>query len=78
MKARGDAHLATEVARSYAGLVRGFVLDRRDAGEAAAIKTMGVQVSLADTLAPLPARAILALAVLRFGLTDDRLQVAAD
>ncbi len=75
MKARGDAHLATEVARSYAGLVRGFVLDARDAVEAAAIETMGMQVSLADTLAPFPRRPTFALAVVRFGLSNDRLQV---
>ena len=75
MESRGRAHLATEVARAYVGLVRGFILDRRDDSEGEAIEAMGMEVALADTLAPLPRRPAFARSVLRFGLSDDRLEV---
>lgn len=67
MEARGLAHRAAAVAGLYAGAVRGFVLDERDAGEAAEIDALGMQVTCADTLAATPEeRGRLACAVVEF------------
>lgn len=68
MAARGRAHDATDVAAGYTDVVRGFVLDRRDSGQASEIEALGVDVLLADTLAPLRERPGLAGAVVEFGL----------
>lgn len=68
MGARGLGHGATEVAAGYAELVARFVLDRRDSAEATAIENLGLEVLLADTLAPPLERAGLAKAVVEFGL----------
>jgi LPPG:FO 2-phospho-L-lactate transferase len=52
---------ATQMARIYADVAGAFVLDERDAGEAAAIEALGVAAVLADALMPdRPARARLA------------------
>jgi LPPG:FO 2-phospho-L-lactate transferase len=66
MAAAGLPHTATAVAGSYAGIVDRFVLDERDAGEADAIRALGVDVRLADTLAKGEGRVELAEAVLDF------------
>jgi LPPG:FO 2-phospho-L-lactate transferase len=68
MAVRGLGHGATEVAAGYADLVGRFVLDRRDSAETVAIENLGLEVLLADTLAPPRERAGLAKAVLEFGL----------
>jgi hypothetical protein len=52
------------VAEFYAGIVDGFVLDERDAGEADAIRALGIDVVEADTLAVGNGRVDLARAVL--------------
>lgn len=67
LAARGLDHRATDAARCYAGIVRGFVLDERDAGEREGIERLGMAVRVLDTLAPPAARAALAEAVVRFG-----------
>jgi len=67
LAAAGLDHSATAVAGLYAGLADAFVLDHRDAAEAAAIEALGVPVVLADTLATGPARVALAEAVLAAG-----------
>ena len=64
---RGLEHRATSVARFYGDLVDGFVLDHRDAAERPAIEALGLQVLLADTLAPPATRPALAAAVIEFG-----------
>ena len=64
----GPRARATEVAAGYADLVGRFVLDRRDSAEATAIEKLGLEVLLADTLAPPRERAGLAKAVVEFGL----------
>jgi LPPG:FO 2-phospho-L-lactate transferase len=66
MAAAGLTHTATAVAGLYADLVDGFVLDERDAAEAAGIRALGVEVRTADTLAVGPGRVRLAEAVLGF------------
>jgi LPPG:FO 2-phospho-L-lactate transferase len=66
MAAAGLAHTATAVAGLYAGTVDGFVLDERDTVEAGAIRVLGFDVRLADTLATGAGRVALAEAVLRF------------
>ena len=66
MAAAGLPHTAAAVAGLYAGIVDGFVLDRRDAVEADAIRALGPEVLLADTLAAAPGRVALAEAVLAF------------
>jgi LPPG:FO 2-phospho-L-lactate transferase len=68
MAARGLGHGATEVAAGYADLVARFVLDRRDSAESTAIEQLGLEILLADTLAPPRERAGLAKAVVEFGL----------
>ena len=56
---------ATQMARIYADVAGTFVLDTRDAGEAAAISALGVRPVLTDVLMPdRPARARLAAEVL--------------
>ena len=60
-------HSPSAVAARYRGLIDGFVLDRRDAGEQAAIEALGVSVLLADTLAAGVGRVALAETVLAFG-----------
>jgi LPPG:FO 2-phospho-L-lactate transferase len=67
MAARGLDHRAVSVAGAYRGLVDGFVLDHRDAGQQPAVEALGLRVLLADTLAPPAARPALAAAVLAFG-----------
>jgi LPPG:FO 2-phospho-L-lactate transferase len=69
MAARGLEHRALSVARSYRGLVDGFVLDHRDADERRAVEALDLHVLLADTLAPPGARPALAAAVLEFART---------
>ena len=64
MAAAGLPHTATTVAGLYAGIVDAFVLDERDADEAAAIRTFGLEVLPADTLATGAGRVALAEAVL--------------
>jgi LPPG:FO 2-phospho-L-lactate transferase len=66
MAAAGRPHTATAVADLYADIVDGFVLDERDAGEADAIRDLGIDVRLADTLATGAGRVALAEAVLSF------------
>lgn len=62
----GMGHRAAEVAGLYRSFLDGFVLDERDADQAAEIEAMGVRVLVADTLAQPGARPELAEAVLRF------------
>ena len=64
MTAAGLAHTATAVAGLYADILDGFVLDERDAGEADAVRALGVDVLPADTLATGAGRVALAEAVL--------------
>ena len=67
MAAEDLDHSASAVARLYRGLIHGFVLDLRDAAELDAIGSPGVEVLLADTLAPPGAgRLALAASVLGF------------
>jgi LPPG:FO 2-phospho-L-lactate transferase len=63
----GMVHRAAEVAGLYASFLDGFVLDQRDAEQAAEIEKMGLRVLVADTLAERDARPALARAVVRFG-----------
>jgi LPPG:FO 2-phospho-L-lactate transferase len=67
MAARGLEHRAASVACAYRGLIDGFVLDHRDAGERPVIEALDLTVVLADTLARPAARSALAAAVLEFG-----------
>ena len=60
LAAAGLPHTATAVAGLYADIVDWFVLDERDAGEADAIRGLGVDVVLADTLATGAGRVALA------------------
>jgi LPPG:FO 2-phospho-L-lactate transferase len=71
MGARGQAHTPTAVACSYRGLIDGFVLDRRDAGERDQITSFGIAVLLADTLATGADRVQLAAELCRFAATLD-------
>ena len=64
MAAAGLPHTATAVAGYYADIVDRFVLDERDAGEADAIRALGLDVLAADTLAKGEGRVALAEAVL--------------
>jgi LPPG:FO 2-phospho-L-lactate transferase len=64
MAAAGLPHTATAVAGYYADIVDRFVLDERDAGEADAIRALGPEVLMADTLAKDDGRVALAEAVL--------------
>lgn len=58
---------AASIARHYGGLLDGFVIDRADAGEAAAIAATGVETLVAPTvMRDLPDRIALARAVLAF------------
>ncbi len=68
MAAAGLEHTATAVAGFYADLLDGFVLDERDADQADSIRSPGVEVALADTLATGGGRVALAEAVL--GVAD--------
>jgi LPPG:FO 2-phospho-L-lactate transferase len=68
MEARGLSHRAAVVAGLYAGAVRGFVLDERDAAELGEIAGLGLQVICADTLAAPEERSRVARAVLEFGV----------
>lgn len=59
---------ALAVARHYAGLLTGFVLDERDGDQAAGIQDLGLQVLVVDTLMEYPAdRTRLAQDVIEFG-----------
>jgi LPPG:FO 2-phospho-L-lactate transferase len=64
MAAAGLDHSATGVATLYADVLDAFVLDERDASEADAIRALGVEVLVGDTLARGPGRVRLAEAVL--------------
>jgi LPPG:FO 2-phospho-L-lactate transferase len=64
MSAAGLEHSATGVATLYADLLDGFVLDRRDSAESAAINALGMRVVTADTLAAGDGRVELAKTVL--------------
>jgi LPPG:FO 2-phospho-L-lactate transferase len=66
LAAAGLSHTATAVAGLYADILDGFVLDERDAGEADAIRALGVDVLPADTLATGAGRVALAEAALSF------------
>lgn len=68
LESAGSEHRASAIAWRYRDIVDGFVLDERDAGERPAIEAGGVEVLVADTLAP-PGRPreALADAVLDFG-----------
>jgi LPPG:FO 2-phospho-L-lactate transferase len=58
---------AQSVARRYAGFARGFVLDHADEGEAGAIRALGLDVLVTETvMRTLDDRAALAEAVMRF------------
>jgi LPPG:FO 2-phospho-L-lactate transferase len=62
---------AVEAAREYCGVVRGFLLDRKDSSLAPEIERLGFRVGTADTLMTGDAdRKNLALEVLRFIQTD--------
>ena len=52
MRSLGREPTATGVAREYAALARGFVLDGVDEGERPAIEALGYRVLLTDTLMP--------------------------
>jgi LPPG:FO 2-phospho-L-lactate transferase len=65
MQCLGLTHRAAEVARLYASFLDGFVLDYRDADQIVEIESLGLQVVLADTLAP-AARPALAEALVQF------------
>lgn len=52
LAARGLDHTASAVAGLYQDLAGAFVLDERDAAEERAIRALGFEVILADTLAP--------------------------
>lgn len=52
MVSRGLEHSATSVAGLYANLSTSFVLDVRDGHQAPAVEARGLEVILADTLAP--------------------------
>ena len=41
---------ALEVARHYRGLLRGFVIDRIDAAQADAVRALGMDVLVTDTV----------------------------
>ncbi|HEV7536836.1 MAG TPA: 2-phospho-L-lactate transferase, partial [Acidimicrobiia bacterium] len=62
----GLDHTATAVAGLYAEFADAFVLDHRDASEAPAIASLGLEVVLADTLATGADRVSLAAAVVAF------------
>ena len=66
MRSLGLEHRAANVAPLYSSFLDGFVLDQRDAGQAAEIETLGIRVLLADTLAGPDARPALAKAVIEF------------
>jgi LPPG:FO 2-phospho-L-lactate transferase len=58
---------ALAVARHYRGLLRGYVLDAQDAGLAAEVRALGMEVLVTDTvMVDLPAKRRLAQEVLRF------------
>lgn len=64
LESAGLRHTATAVAGLYADLVDAFVLDDRDAAQADAIRSLGLTVTTANTLATGQARVTLAEAVL--------------
>jgi LPPG:FO 2-phospho-L-lactate transferase len=64
MASAGLPHTATAVAGLYAGIVDRFVLDGRDGAEADAVRALGLDVLLADTLASGAGRVAFAEAVL--------------
>jgi LPPG:FO 2-phospho-L-lactate transferase len=64
LAATGLDHTATAVAGLYADIADAFVLDERDAAQTPAIRDLGLEVFLADTLAPGAGRVTLAESVL--------------
>ncbi len=66
MAAVGLPHRASAVAALYRPFLDGFVLDERDADQAADIETTGLPVLMTDTLPPRGSRRALAAAVLDF------------
>ncbi|HEY0400030.1 MAG TPA: 2-phospho-L-lactate transferase, partial [Acidimicrobiia bacterium] len=66
LAAAGLDHPATAVAGLYADFADAFVLDHRDASEAPAIGSLGLEVVLADTHATRADPASLAAAVVAF------------
>jgi LPPG:FO 2-phospho-L-lactate transferase len=70
MTAAGLPHTAAAVAALYAGILDAFVLDERDAAESDAIRSLGLDVVVADTLATGADRVALAGAVLAQTLGD--------
>jgi len=68
MRELGLESSAREIARHYAGTVRGLVIDTADAGDAAEIEALGLRVRAAPSLMRgLRGRAALARVVLDFG-----------
>jgi LPPG:FO 2-phospho-L-lactate transferase len=58
---------ALEVARHYRGLLRGFVLDRADAAQADAVRDLGMEVLVTETvMVDAASKARLAAEVLEF------------
>ncbi len=51
----GESPSALAVARRYADFLHGFLLDEKDAHEAEAIRALGIEVALADTIMTDPA-----------------------
>ena len=67
MRELGLPSTAVEVARHYAGLIDGFVLDSRDAEAANAVRELGIAVTVTNTvMTSLEDRIALAEAVLAF------------
>ena len=67
MEQLGLTPSALEVARHYRGLLRGFVMDREDAAEADAVRALGMDVLVTDTvMTDAASKARLAAEVLEF------------
>ena len=67
MEQLGLSPSALEVARHYRGLLRGFVLDREDAAQADAVRALGMDVLVTDTvMTDAASKARLAAEVLAF------------
>jgi LPPG:FO 2-phospho-L-lactate transferase len=67
MEQLGLSPSALEVARHYRGLLRGFVMDREDAAQADAVRALGMDVLVTDTvMTDAASKARLAAEVLAF------------
>ena len=77
MRELGLPSTAVEVARHYAGLIDGFVLDQGDADTADAIRDLGIAVTVTNTvMTSLADRIALAEAVLAFAAGMPRVSMA--